>query len=266
MKDSGCAIICAYGLKFAGYEKGMVINMQTWMQSKHVSKHVREYALYSADLKNSYGQHPWRQTEESELQKFMDGLEVLEGVPLSYLIPQGRMLPPESLRFFCLDRTWVAYLQDGAMSIGRNCKTDWKYDRVLLGQIQETSAETNGAAVWSGFFLRSVLVSGIKRMTIRCVGEGQEELCIRQRKVLGTDVMLVIVEGKIAQLELTEPEEALCFRLDHSSDIVVGEEGQRVLDLSKEARQHGGITNAADLAKRLIDKQKSVTFQVKWEN
>jgi len=244
----------------------MVINMQTWMQSKHVSKHASEYAIYNADLMNGYKRSLCGQTEESSLQEFMDGLEALEGVPLSYLIPQGRMLPPESLRFFCLDHNWVAYMQDGAMSIGRNCGTDWDHDKALLRRIQEISEQTNGTAVWSGFFLRSVLVSGWKGMTIRCIGEGQRELDIRQRKVFGTDVMMVITEGKIAQLELIEPEEALCFRPDDSSGIVVGEDGQRALDLSKEARQRGGITNAVDLAKRLIDKQRSVMFQVEWEN
>ena len=43
----------------------------------------------------------------------------LHGVPFSYLVPDERMLPPESIRFFHLDPNWIDALIDGAFSIGR---------------------------------------------------------------------------------------------------------------------------------------------------
>jgi hypothetical protein len=47
------------------------------------------------------------------------GLASLHGVPFSYLVPDERMLPPESIRFFHVDPNWIDALIDGAFSIGR---------------------------------------------------------------------------------------------------------------------------------------------------
>jgi hypothetical protein len=47
-------------------------------------------------------------------------LRLLCGIPYNYLVPDERMLPPESIRFFHLDMDWVNALIDGAYSIGRN--------------------------------------------------------------------------------------------------------------------------------------------------
>lgn len=231
--------------------------MQTWMK--------RDYALKSAESESRYREKLWQPKEEGGMKEFFDGLDVLEGVPLTYLIPQAQMLPPESLRFFCVDPNWVACMKDGAMSIGRNCTRDWNHDRVLMTQLQRGRNKTDRTTVWSGFFLRSVLVSGWQGMNLRCTGEDHSELCIRQRKVFGTDVMMVIAEGKIAELELIEPEEALCFRVEDFPSVVAGEDGHRVVDLSREIREKQGIVNAVDLAECLLDKQRSVKFQVKWE-
>ena len=46
-------------------------------------------------------------------------LAMLQGVPFSYLVPDERMLPPESIRFFHVDQNWIDALIDGAFSIGR---------------------------------------------------------------------------------------------------------------------------------------------------
>ena len=46
-------------------------------------------------------------------------LAMLEGVPFNYLVPDERMLPPESIRFFHVDQDWIDALIDGAFSIGR---------------------------------------------------------------------------------------------------------------------------------------------------
>jgi hypothetical protein len=69
-------------------------------------------------------------------------LELLRGVPFNYLVPDERMLPSESIRFFYLDWFWIKCLQDGALSI---------------------SSETNPCKkkVITGFLLRSEVVAGL---------------------------------------------------------------------------------------------------------
>ncbi|MCB9284634.1 MAG: hypothetical protein H6563_11210 [Lewinellaceae bacterium] len=55
-----------------------------------------------------------------EVCTWLGRLKLLHGVPFNYLVPDERMLPPESIRFFYLDINWVDALIDGAYSIGRN--------------------------------------------------------------------------------------------------------------------------------------------------
>lgn len=56
--------------------------------------------------------------------RWLAKLRLLVGVPFFYLVPDARMLPPESLRFFQVDENWLAALLDGALSIGRSTSGD----------------------------------------------------------------------------------------------------------------------------------------------
>ncbi|HEU0016224.1 MAG TPA: hypothetical protein VFQ45_21270 [Longimicrobium sp.] len=56
--------------------------------------------------------------------RWLARLRLLVGVPFYYLVPDARMLPPESIRFFQVDENWLAALVDGALSIGRSSTTD----------------------------------------------------------------------------------------------------------------------------------------------
>ena len=52
-----------------------------------------------------------------DVSAWLADLQVLTGVPFAYLVPDSRMLPPESIRFFAVDPNWTAALVDGALSI-----------------------------------------------------------------------------------------------------------------------------------------------------
>ena len=54
-----------------------------------------------------------------EVTRFCARAVLLYGVPFHYLVPDERMLPPESIRFFYLDPGWIATLIQGATSVGR---------------------------------------------------------------------------------------------------------------------------------------------------
>jgi hypothetical protein len=53
------------------------------------------------------------------LGSFCAHLRVLVGVPIEYLVPDARLLPPESIRFFYLDRSWTDRMVDGVISVGK---------------------------------------------------------------------------------------------------------------------------------------------------
>ncbi|HEV2734462.1 MAG TPA: hypothetical protein VGV85_06465, partial [Longimicrobiaceae bacterium] len=61
--------------------------------------------------------------------EWMARLRLLTGVPFFYLVPEGRMLPPESIRFFQVDPNWVDVLLDGAFSVGRSTTGDATRDQ-----------------------------------------------------------------------------------------------------------------------------------------
>ena len=44
-------------------------------------------------------------------------LRLLYGVPFNYLVPDSRLLPQESVRFFYIDRNFTDRLVDGALSV-----------------------------------------------------------------------------------------------------------------------------------------------------
>lgn len=94
-------------------------------------------------------------------------LALLEGVPFNYLVPDERLLPPESIRFFRIDPMWMECLMDGAFSIGRVLATDHEQDRSHRKDNADKSHSTeqitnflNSTKTMSGFLLRSDVVAG----------------------------------------------------------------------------------------------------------
>lgn len=67
-------------------------------------------------------------------------LSLLYFVPLSYIIADESMLPPESIRFFCLDKNWTKALIDGALSIGRATAEDCVCDKIRLETVIRASS------------------------------------------------------------------------------------------------------------------------------
>ncbi|WP_372737463.1 hypothetical protein [Neptunomonas sp.] len=96
-------------------------------------------------------------------------LSLLEGVPFNYLLPDEKMLPPESLRFFWVDPQWVRSLHDGAFSIGRVLPSDFDRDKV-----NDQTLLAAPHAIVTGVLLRSELVSGWPDLLIEAYDERVE--------------------------------------------------------------------------------------------
>ncbi|MEM7315755.1 MAG: hypothetical protein AAF497_21665, partial [Planctomycetota bacterium] len=74
-----------------------------------------------------------------KINRWIEELSLLEHVPFDYLVPDERLLPIESIRFFDIDPLWIECLRDGAFSIGRVLAADYDKDADLL---QPTITET----------------------------------------------------------------------------------------------------------------------------
>lgn len=140
------------------------------------------------------------------------GLRNLEGVPFAHLVPDTRMLPAESLRFFHVDPNWTATLLDGALSVGLAHSFDMKADELVFGPDGQAPLPEPAGPV-TGLLIRSELVSGWPALEIRPYG-GEQKLTVLRREALADDVLLVLVEGVPTRVEITEPQQGVHFGID----------------------------------------------------
>lgn len=86
-------------------------------------------------------------------------LTLLKGLPFPYLVPDERMLPLGSIRFFTVDPGWLACLRDGAFSVGRVLAADHAADAASLSLLP-------GIPRLSGFLLRSEVVADFPGLVV----------------------------------------------------------------------------------------------------
>lgn len=137
---------------------------------------------------------------EAEMPPYMESLlahlRLLVGVPFDYLVPDARLLPDESIRFFYLDRSWTDRLVDGAMAVGKIGSRDQAHHQARSGPVSQQLDQTerivrdlqrkrdtfvnlkesnnnnqSPADVVTGFLLRSAAVSGWPHMDVRAYSQ-----------------------------------------------------------------------------------------------
>jgi hypothetical protein len=163
-----------------------------------------------------------------EVTQFLARAVLLYGVPFDYLVPDERMLPTESIRFFYLDPGWIDTLVQGAAGVGRPGGTDTVLDeRIRFDTLKRAVAvvrERNpasqneprvGEANWplTGFLMRSELVDGWQGVEMRAYGQAEAELAPLRIDRLAPDVMLCIFNGAVMRLTVKQPPEGLHFGL-----------------------------------------------------
>lgn len=186
-----------------------------------------------------------------DLRMWLARLRLLEGVPFGYLVADSTLLPPESIRFFYVDRCWTDALVQGALSVG----TVTTADRAALEQIYGTVADEvdeaerlvrlpgaqAGAKVpigpagpISGFLLRSRMVSGWPGLHVRGyardnlrlapkvaddkVGDEHDKplnrLGLLRLERLAPAVLLALFDGVPQVVHLEEPRAGIQFGVD----------------------------------------------------
>jgi hypothetical protein len=163
------------------------------------------------------------------LKNWLAQLTLLYGVPIEYMIPDIRLLPIESIRFFYLDRNWLDRLVDGAMSVGVLSSADavfnltfFKniYDQVdqaqvtlrssLRGVSPAGSGEAGGPI--TGLIFRSQVVADFPGMEINATQAG-EMLQILRMDTLSSNTLLCLFAGVPDKVEFIQPGEGLHFGL-----------------------------------------------------
>jgi hypothetical protein len=127
------------------------------------------------------------------MESFLAHLRLLVGVPFDYLVPDSRLLPDESIRFFYIDRSWTDRLVDGAISVGKIGSREQAHHQahhsavvqqldvtelgvrdLQRGRIAFMDLRANPpqgkADITTGFVLRSGAVAGWPHMDVRAYG------------------------------------------------------------------------------------------------
>lgn len=138
-----------------------------------------------------------------EDQAWFERLNRLEDIPFNYLVPDERMLPNESIRFFWVDPLWVDCLLKGAFSIGETCELTHQHHCQHLAD--------NRYAQMTGILLRSEVVAGYPGLLVD--GYGDTKLPLRRMERLSENVLLCLFDGEVTRVDIYQKAETLHFGL-----------------------------------------------------
>jgi hypothetical protein len=182
------------------------------------------------------------------MESFLAHVRLLVGVPFEYLVPDDRLLPPESIRFFYVDRSWTDRLVDGALAVGRIGSRESAHHQSrspaltqLLDQSERmvrslqrrtdfedaksaSEADPRPAAVVTGLILRSSAVNHWPHMDVRAYDRPLAEpfeaadpaVVAHQLKPLRIErlapsVIIALFEGEPRMVLLEEPHHGVQF-------------------------------------------------------
>jgi hypothetical protein len=152
-----------------------------------------------------------------DVSAWLTNLQQLIGVPFGYLVPDARMLPPESIRFFAVDPNWTAALTDGVLSLAAKTAPAAAATATLRPAALAAAATTTG---YSGFLLRSAAVSSWPGMTVAGYADSQTAtpLTLVRIERLAPTVLIGLFAGLVQHVELTEPRQQLHFGVSQVTD------------------------------------------------
>lgn len=179
-----------------------------------------------------------------EIYTWLAKLKLLDGVPFRYLVPDERMLPPESMRIFYVDMNWVHALIDGALSIGRNVARqspsaeqahDLAVAPALLAALDGHARKVRALALGlspspsaapveqvSGFLLRGAIVDGWPGLEVNGYADDETGtlMDIVRFERLAPTVMICMFEKDnklVRNIDVHEPAEGLHFGVTDDS-------------------------------------------------
>lgn len=220
---------------------------------------------------------------------FLAHLRLLVGVPFGYLVPDARLLPPESIRFFYVDRSWTDRLVDGTIAVGQIGTRELRHARDQAATLQRSvdggerlvrKAQRNQVGDWrterqatdpaeanavTGLLLRSGLVSGWPHLEVRASSDGVP-LPLARMERLSPGVLIALFFGVPDRVELEEPHHGVQLGLRPGTGPIVlgrpptvhlrhpdGSELAPTVAVPVPFRPGGhGVVHAAELRRRLI--------------
>ena len=202
---------------------------------------------------------------------WLEELRNLHGVPFKYLVPDERLLPQESIRFFRLDTNWIRCLLEGACSVGSFATP--RSDQHQANMKQPGSFEPPSPA--SGVLIRSALVSGYPGLLIDAYGEKVEQLKELRRQKLSPNILLCLFSGDVNQLNIHQKPEMLhcaltpgkrTLRNCKDKEIEIELDDKRIVPIAYLAEEMGaclaepGKFHSGDFALQMLETAEMVSF------
>jgi hypothetical protein len=174
----------------------------------------------------------------AELRTWLVRLRLLEGVPFANVVADAELLPPESIRWFYVDRRWTDALVQGALSVGTVTTDDRAHLTAAYPAIRSelddeernvrrragTRRFTGGPGPISGFLLRSQAVAGWPAIHVRAFSvdppQGDEaryddrhddRMRLLRLERLAPAVLLCLVDGIPVTVHVEEPRQGVQF-------------------------------------------------------
>ena len=193
---------------------------------------------------------------EQQIADWLARLRLLHGVPFHYLVPDARMLPTDSIRFFMVDENWIDALVDGAFSIGRTATRDAASEPHALRAVLTR-------ARMSGFVIRSSAVATWSRLEVCGYSdlERTKPLTTARLELLAPDLLLCLFVGELAAVTFTQPAETSSLVMEDEAGAPFRESGRRVLDVEQLAAARA--STSAELAVAMVDGVAEVVFEVR---
>lgn len=219
------------------------------------------------------------------LTEFLLGLRLLRGLPLPYLVPDIALLPPESIRFFHVDRGWIDRVIDGVLSLANPGNLDLAFDPMMLKLIRDQLDDDMAAIVeqsettaWdrqdgpvTGMLTRSELARRWPDMIVEAyagLDGNSSKIALLRSEPLSRDLYIALFAGQPARVEIREPFAGVRFgvegtakpwgyrvdrrdfagEVDSDDDVVVPprDESARVIDVA------GFAENISTVASRMV--------------
>jgi hypothetical protein len=207
-----------------------------WQLGRLLALQNKEYAVALYQWKHGNQTSP--QDPPDVVSNWLGRLVLLYGLPFNYLVPDERMLPPESLRLFQIDPFWMDCLMDGAYSMGRSTTAVADHDEKMLDTIRQKAIEAarqqrtnwlnqagggqvsgNRGGTISGFLLRSEVITSYPGMEVCAFtgtdvnNEGSQSAILRLERI-SPNVLLGLFDGPIGHLRFRRAPESMHFGLD----------------------------------------------------
>lgn len=208
------------------------------------------------------------------LRDFLLDVRLLRKVPLCYLVPDEALLPPESIRFFSVDKTWTDRVVDGVFSAANTGTTDFAFKWKLLRLVRDAlDGELNTLSgvpdtTWdagedpiTGMLIRSELVRRWPDMIVEAwaTGSTTRPLPVLRSEPVSRDIYIALFAGRPQRLHIREPFTGVRFGVE-PKDPTKPELGYEVDRRDQQgeyvANQEVGITLKA---RRVIDIDKLAT-------